>query len=88
MMFWLLGAVAPRASLVARSAAAYAICVCVETSQLYHAPAIDALRGTRLGHLALGSGFDPRDFLWYALGVAGAMVLELTARAATGSEGE
>jgi hypothetical protein len=81
MMMWLLGAVAPRASLFVRGAVAYAISACVEVSQLYHAPALDAVRETRIGHLFLGSGFDPRDLLWYALGIVGALLLELTARA-------
>lgn len=85
MMMWLIGAFAPRAHLFARSAVAYAICACVETSQLYHATTLDAARQTTVGHLVLGSGFDPRDFLWYALGIAGAAVLELTARGTTRS---
>jgi hypothetical protein len=29
-----------------------------------------------MGHLVLGSGFDPRDLVAYALGVAGAALLE------------
>ena len=85
MMMWLIGAVAPSASLFVRGVVAYAISACVEASQLYHAPSIDAVRETRIGHLILGSGFDPRDFLWYALGIVGASLLELTARARTES---
>jgi len=76
MVAWWLGAAAPRARLTIRSAAAYAVCVAVETSQLYHAPWLDALRATRAGHLVLGSGFDPRDLLAYALGVVAAALLE------------
>jgi len=76
MMAWWIGAAAPRARLTIRSAAAYAVCVAVETSQLYHAPWLDALRATRAGHLVLGSGFDPRDLLAYALGVVAAALLE------------
>ena len=45
-----------------RAAVALAFCFAVEFSQLVHLPALDALRRTTAGHLALGSGFDPRDF--------------------------
>ena len=76
MMAWWAGAVAPRARLAIRSAAAYLICVGVELSQLYHAPALDAARATPLGHLVLGSGFDARDLAAYAAGVIGAGLLE------------
>ena len=79
MMAWWVGAMAPRARLVARSAAALGICVAVELSQLIHAPALDALRRTTLGHLVLGSGFDPRDLVAYALGVSAALLLERAA---------
>jgi len=72
-----IGAIAPRAPLATRCAVAYAVCVSVEVSQLYHASALDAWRETPLGHLVLGSGFDPRDFAAYAGGVAGAALLEL-----------
>lgn len=69
-------ALVPRMALSARGALALAGCCAVEASQLYHTPALDAVRGTRLGHLVLGSGFDPRDFAAYALGVLGAVALE------------
>jgi hypothetical protein len=86
MIAWWMGALAPRTRLFVRSAVAYAICVIVEVSQLYHAPALDAIRATRAGHLVLGSGFDPRDLLAYALGVAGAAFIEavVAARFASG----
>lgn len=48
---------------------AFATALCVELSQLYHAPWIDQLRATLPGRLALGSGFDPIDLLAYAIGV-------------------
>jgi hypothetical protein len=76
MITWWMGALVPRARRVVRGAAAYAVCVIVEVSQLYHTPALDAVRATRAGHLILGSGFDPRDLLAYALGVAGAAFIE------------
>lgn len=80
MIAWWVAAVVPGASLRARGIAALAICFAVEASQLYHMPALDALRRTTVGHLVLGSGFDPRDLLAYMLGVLAATFLERTAR--------
>ena len=82
MMVWWVGVVAPSASLARRSVIAYAICVAVELSQLIHVPAIDAARRTTIGHLVLGSDFDPRDLAAYALGVAVAALLERAMRGA------
>ena len=76
MLSWWVGAIVPRAGLVARSLASFGVCVLVEVSQLWHASILDAARETRLGHLVLGSGFDARDLLAYALGVAVALLLE------------
>ncbi|MDQ8186997.1 DUF2809 domain-containing protein [Pelagicoccus sp. SDUM812002] len=42
--------------------------VCVEFAQLYQAPWIDSLRQTLPGRLVLGSGFDPKDLVAYAIG--------------------
>ena len=80
MIAWWVAALVPRASLRTRAIAALAICFAVELSQLYHAPALDALRRTTAGHLVLGSGFDPRDFVSYALGVLAAALLERIVR--------
>jgi hypothetical protein len=76
MMAWWVGALVPDARLVTRSGLAYAVCVLVEVSQLYQAPWLDAVRAMRVGRLVLGSGFDPRDLVAYAVGVAGAALLE------------
>lgn len=76
MIAWGLGAVAPDATLMLRSAVAFVICALVELSQLIHAPAIDAIRRSTVGHLVLGSGFDRRDLLAYAAGVSVAALLE------------
>jgi hypothetical protein len=45
---------------------------------MYHAPWIDALRSTTLVQLVLGSGYDARDLVAYALGVAAAALIETT----------
>jgi len=75
-MWWLSG-LAPAVPRMARGAIAYGVCVGVELSQLYHGPTIDAVRATTAGHLVLGSGFDPRDLAAYAIGVAGALLLDV-----------
>lgn len=79
MIAWWAGALAPGARLAVRSMASYAVCAGVELSQLYHAPTVDAARATMVGHLVLGSGFDPRDLVAYGAGVALAALLESTA---------
>jgi hypothetical protein len=76
MLLWWVSALLPRLARGARAAIALGTCCAVELSQLYHTPGLDALRRTTLGHLALGSGFDPRDFVSYALGVLVAVLLE------------
>ncbi len=76
MMVWWVDAIAPAARPHTGALAALAICFGVEFSQLYHAPALDALRATTVGHLALGSGFDPRDLAAYAAGVLAAVCLD------------
>jgi len=76
MIFWLIGMIAPAATLGLRSGAAYVVCVLVEVSQLFHSPGLDALRATTPGHLVLGSGFDARDLLAYALGVGAATLID------------
>lgn len=69
MIFLALGSVFHRRS--TRHIALIAICFAwaIEFSQLYHAPWIDGIRSTRLGHLILGSTFNSPDLLAYALGV-------------------
>lgn len=76
MIFWWLGALVPQLRQSIRVIITLVICTAVELSQLYHAAAIDAARETLAGQLVLGSGFDPRDFLAYAMGVFSAMMLE------------
>src|SRR5262245_43413291 len=80
MIAWWIGAVAPRAWPLVRYAAAYGICVAVELSQMYHAPALVAVLATPMGHLVFGTGFDPRDLVAYAGGIAAAAVLEVAFR--------
>ena len=86
MMTWWIAAAAPAVRLPLRAAAALGFSFAVELSQLYHAPVLDAIRRTTAGHLALGSGFDPRDFAAYAAGVFAAVLLDR--RSARASSGE
>ncbi len=76
MMVWWIGVVAAEASVRTRAAAAYAVCVTVELSQLWHTPMLDAVRATTMGHLVLGSGFDSRDLVAYLAGVSLAALIE------------
>ena len=78
MIVWWIGVAVPHVPLPARGVAALLICVAVETSQRWHTPVLDQLRSTLPGQLVLGSGYDPRDFLAYAAGVALAVVLART----------
>jgi hypothetical protein len=76
MIFWLISVATPRAGLTARVAAALAICFTVELSQLVKHPVLDDVRRSTLGHLVLGSDFDPRDLAAYAAGVLAALLID------------
>jgi hypothetical protein len=69
MVFFLVRVANPRLSQRANCAVALALCWLIEFSQLYRAPWIESIRHTRLGHLVLGSTFNPPDLLAYAGGV-------------------
>lgn len=55
--------------------------VCIEVSQLYHAPWLDAIRATGLGGLILGFTFVWADLLCYGVGVALGAVADIFVRA-------
>jgi hypothetical protein len=75
MMTWWIAALAPGVSLRRRGVIALAICFAVEFSQLLHSPYLDALRRSVVGRLVLGSGFDARDLVAYAVGVVAALLI-------------
>jgi Protein of unknown function (DUF2809) len=81
------GAAAPRAAVWRRGVAAWGLCAGIEASQLVREPRLDALRGTSLGHLVLGSDFDARDLASYAAGVAAVLLLERMWRRSASSSG-
>ena len=78
LVYWLISAVSPRARPFVVAAGAFLFSAAVETSQLYHAPWIDAVRATRLGALVLGSGFLWSDLACYAAGVALAAGIDIS----------
>jgi hypothetical protein len=80
MVAWWVGAFLPGKPMMARGAIALAIAWTVELTQLYHAPWIDALRSSSVVHLVLGSDFDARDLVAYAVGVALAVLLDFAVR--------
>jgi hypothetical protein len=49
---------------------AVAICCVIEALQLWHPYALEVVRATFFGRLALGSGFSWLDLPWYAVGGA------------------
>jgi uncharacterized protein DUF2809 len=75
MIVWWIGVAVPQVALRIRALAALAVCFAVESSQQFHTPMLDAIRRTVPGHLVLGSGYDPRDFVAYAAGVFAAALL-------------
>lgn len=81
-LFFALGVVSPRTPILTRAAAAFLGALVVELSQLYHAPWIDAVRRTTIGHLFLGFTFSRRDIAAYAVGIAAATLGEIVVRRA------
>lgn len=76
MIFCGLGIVFTRAATFSLAISALAISWCVEFSQLYHTPWIDAARATMPGKLILGSTFNPPDLPAYGIGILLGAVVE------------
>jgi hypothetical protein len=76
MVYWLLSWFWPRVPIPVRAAAALCLATAVEFSQLYQAPWIVALRDNPVGALILGQGFLWSDLVCYAVGVAGAALID------------
>lgn len=87
MVFFLWGAALPAASTLRVGAIALATSYAVELSQIYQAPWINAIRSTTLGHLVLGSAFDPKDLFAYAVGALAAVLCECAFRWARPASG-
>lgn len=84
MVFVLCGMLFPRRPTWWNATVAMTFSACIEFSQIYHAPWIDAIRAYPLGHLILGSGFAWGDMLSYAVGIAFGVVCELVAKPRSG----
>jgi hypothetical protein len=77
MIYLIVGFLRPSWSKLAVAGAALGLCFAVEFGQLYHAPWIDSVRRTTLGHLVLGSAFGSLDLMAYAVGVSIGYLVEL-----------
>jgi len=86
--FVLWGLILPRASSLMVALLAFLTSFIDELSQLYHAPWIDAIRSTSIGHLLLGFSFSWLDILAYAVGVVIGIILELIIYREMGRRGE
>lgn len=76
MVFLLISTVFSGGPIGKRSIIALILSFLVETSQLYHAPWIDAIRQTTLGGLVLGHGFLWTDLICYSVGIASGSIAE------------
>jgi hypothetical protein len=81
MVFMVIRLVAPRWAIWKSAALTLALAYTVETSQLYHAPWIDAVRDFRIGRvpiglIVLGNGFVWSDMACYTVGILAAALVE------------
>ncbi len=54
----------------------FAIAAILEIGQFFHVLDVLGLNGNRMARIILGTGFDPKDFVAYALGAACALAAE------------
>ena len=80
MVFFGLGALLKGTSTLKLACLTLAISFLDEFSQMFHAPWIDALRATTIGHLILGSEFGWKDLIAYVAGVAIGVAIEVGSR--------
>jgi hypothetical protein len=91
--FWviLLLALFPRLSEWRAAAGVFAATSLLETLQLWHPPALEAIRATFLGHALIGSTFGWWDFPHYLVGCAAGLLCARRVRSGAGrrtDEGE
>ncbi|MCF7805505.1 MAG: DUF2809 domain-containing protein [Candidatus Marinimicrobia bacterium] len=69
-IFWMLGLalVFPRLNDFANAGVVFGVTGLLEFAQLWHPPFLEALRSNFIGATIIGVGFDPWDFLYYAIG--------------------
>jgi hypothetical protein len=70
LVFLGFGFVFIRASTLRVALMAFCFSCVVESTQLYHAPSIESVRGTRLGILVLGATFNWPDLIAYGVGIS------------------
>lgn len=76
MVYWGIAWIMPNAAIKKVALLALLVSYVDEISQLYQAPWLNAIRGTTLGHLVLGSTFSWLDMLAYTVGVAAGATIE------------
>jgi hypothetical protein len=76
VVYWGIAWLIPNASIKKVAVLALLVSYADEISQLYQAPWLNAIRGTTLGHLVLGSAFSWLDLLAYTIGVAAGATIE------------
>ncbi len=69
MIFFIVGFLFPTFSTIKIAIIALSFSFCIELSQLYHEPWIDAIRQYRLVALIIGHGFLWSDLVCYTIGV-------------------
>ncbi|MEM9567942.1 MAG: DUF2809 domain-containing protein [Cyanobacteria bacterium P01_E01_bin.34] len=75
MVFFLMGALAPRKRTLKLAIAALLFSFGIEFLQFYRSPWIEAIRNTTIGGLILGFGFKTSDLACYTVGIAiGSMI--------------
>ncbi len=77
MIFWGVAMLSPRLKLIPLTIVSILVCYAVETTQLYQADWINAIRRTLPGRLILGQGFLWSDLVAYAAGVISGAFLKL-----------
>ena len=80
MVYWIVSTLRPRWTPHRSGIAAAVITTAIELSQLYHSPALDALRRTNLGALLLGRVFSVWDVTTYAAALGLAATVDLITR--------
>ena len=80
MVYCGFGVLFPGWSIAQRALAALGFSFCIEISQLYHAPWIDAIRANRFAKLVLGDTFVWSDLVCYAVGAMGAAISDRLVR--------
>ena len=75
-VFFGYGLLVPSLSTMKTIVLAAATSLSVELLQLYHEVWIDSVRATTLGHLVLGSDFDPVDLICYGAGIGMGVLIE------------